>query len=257
MSDLPHRVDRTIVIRAGRETVFRFFTDSALWAAWWGAGSTIGTKPGERMFIRHPGGVEAAGEIVEVVPPERISFTYGYVSGTPFGVGESLTTITLEAEGDSTRLHLRHAFADAAAREHHVQGWRYQLSLFANLVADSTIGDANTLADAWFAAWAQTDDVARLQAIQAIAADDVSFRDRYSLVQGHSDLSDHIGAAHRFMPGIRLARRGEARHCQGTLLADWTMMGAEGEERGTGTNVFQIGPQRTIESVTGILNKSS
>ena len=38
---LPHSLDRTIVIRARRETVFRYFTDSLRWAKWWGAGSMI------------------------------------------------------------------------------------------------------------------------------------------------------------------------------------------------------------------------
>lgn len=59
MSELPHRLDRTIVIRASRETVFRFFTDAARWAAWWGAGSTVGARPGERVLIRYGYVVEA------------------------------------------------------------------------------------------------------------------------------------------------------------------------------------------------------
>ena len=37
---LAHRLDRTLVIQARRETVFQFFTDTPQWAAWWGAGST-------------------------------------------------------------------------------------------------------------------------------------------------------------------------------------------------------------------------
>lgn len=50
---LPYRLDRTITIQAPRETVFRYFTESARWAAWWGAGSTIDPRPGGRMYIRH------------------------------------------------------------------------------------------------------------------------------------------------------------------------------------------------------------
>ena len=47
---LPYRLDRTIVIRASRETVFAFFTDSDRWASWWGAGSRIEGRPGGRML---------------------------------------------------------------------------------------------------------------------------------------------------------------------------------------------------------------
>ena len=76
--ELPHRLDRTILIEAPRETVFRYFTDNTRWSAWWGAGSTIDARPGGRVLIRYPNAVEATGEVVEVSPPERIIFTYGY-----------------------------------------------------------------------------------------------------------------------------------------------------------------------------------
>ena len=66
MNDLPFRLERTVTIRAKRETVFRYFTDSARWAAWWGEGSTIDARPGGALYIRHPGGTESRGEIVEL-----------------------------------------------------------------------------------------------------------------------------------------------------------------------------------------------
>src|SRR5262249_50376927 len=77
MSERPFCLERTVVIGARPATVFRFFTDSERWASWWGAGSTIEARPGGRLFIRHPNGVESAGEVLEVAPPERIVFTYG------------------------------------------------------------------------------------------------------------------------------------------------------------------------------------
>ena len=88
MPTLAHRLDRTIVINAPREAVFRYFTDSARWATWWGAGSTIDSRPGGRIYIRYPEGTEVAGEVIEVRPPERIVFTYGYVSGSPIPAGK-------------------------------------------------------------------------------------------------------------------------------------------------------------------------
>jgi uncharacterized protein YndB with AHSA1/START domain len=252
MIDLPHRLDRTILIHASRETVFRYFTDSALWASWWGAGSTIGTRVGDRVSIRLSNGIEVLGDLVEIVAPERIAFTYGFASGTPIGVGESLATITLEAVGEDTRVNLRHDFADPVARDHHIQGWRHQLSVFANTVADATVGDAAALVDAWFEAWAEADAAARMRALAAITAVDVRFNDRHSLVEGREELSAQIGAYHHFMPGVRLQRRGDARHCLGTVLADWTFAGADGQERGAGTNVFHVGEGRVIQSVTGV-----
>ena len=63
MGPLIHRLERSIVIQARPETVFRFFTDSERWAKWWGAGSTIDARPGGKVLILHPGGVETLGEV--------------------------------------------------------------------------------------------------------------------------------------------------------------------------------------------------
>ena len=109
---LAHRLDRTLVIQARRETVFQFFTDTPQWAAWWGAGSTIDPRPGGRMLIRHPNGVEVAGQVLEVQPPERIVFTYGYAGGKPIPADGSRVTIRLDRHPKGTLLQLTHEFAD-------------------------------------------------------------------------------------------------------------------------------------------------
>ena len=66
---LPHRLDRSVLIQASPETVFRFFEDSDRFARWWGAGSTIDPRPGGKVYIRHPNGIETVGEVVEIAPP--------------------------------------------------------------------------------------------------------------------------------------------------------------------------------------------
>ena len=43
----------------------------------------------------------------------------------------------LDSHPAGTLVQLTHEFADAAVRDHHVQGWRFQLSLFANAMAGS------------------------------------------------------------------------------------------------------------------------
>ncbi len=252
MTVLAHQLERTILIEAPQSAVFRYFTDSERWAAWWGAGSTIDARPGGRVYVRHPGGVEATGEVVEIDAPSRIIFTYGFASGTPVPPGGSRVTIRLESASRGTRLHLLHEFTETAARDEHVQGWRYQLSVFANIVANELYGDGGTIADAWFAAWNTRDHTARVNALAAIAAPAVRMRDRFSCVDGIDELAVHIGAAHRFMPGLRLQREGTTRHCQGTVLADWTAQGTDGQPRGRGTNVFVLGPDGKLESVTGL-----
>jgi uncharacterized protein YndB with AHSA1/START domain len=248
---LAHRLDRTLVIHARRDTVFQFFIDTPRWASWWGAGSTIDARPGGKMVIRHANGVEASGEVVEVRPPHRIVFTYGYENLKPSPPGSSRVTIRLDSHPQGTLLQLTHEFADESARDEHVQGWRFQLSLFANLIAESVNAGAESIVDRWFATWSEADAGTRESSLAAITAPAVRFEDKFSCVQGTDDLNAHLTAARRFMPGMRLERRGDVRHCQWHLLADWVALNAEGQERGRGTNLFVLDAEGRIASVTG------
>ena len=254
MPEMPHHLDRTVVIRAKPDTVFQFFTDSERWAKWWGTGSTIEAKPGGKVFIRHPNGIEVLGEVLEVRHRERIVFTYGYGSGKPIPPGSSRVTIQLEPDESGTLLRLRHEFAEAGPRDQHVQGWRFQLSLFSNAVADEAYANAADTVDAWFGAWANTEDGSRAEAFAKIAAAGVSFRDRFSVLDGLEELTTHAGAAQRFMPGVGLKRKGPVRQCQGSVLADWIATGSDGKERMSGSSVFVLKPDGKIDAVTSFTN---
>jgi uncharacterized protein YndB with AHSA1/START domain len=256
MLALPLELHRTILIQAPRDLVFSYFTDSERWARWWGAGSTIDPRRGGAVQIVHPGGVRVAGEILEIDPPTRLVFTYGYTSGTPIPAGASVVTLQLADDRDGTRLDLSHAFAEehAQVRDEMVQGWRFQLSLFANLVANDLHATAAAAVDSWFAAWSEPDTAKREVLLNRVATEEIRFRDRYSLIDGLSDLRPHLAAVHKFMPGLRLEREGDVRHCQGTVLADWIVRATDGTERGRGTNVFAFGHHGRIESVTGFWN---
>ena len=255
MTAFPHRLDRTIVIHARPATVFEFFTRAEDWAAWWGAGSRIDARPGGEMLIRHANGVEVTGEVIDVAPPTHITFTYGYASGQPIPPGGSLVTIRLDGHPSGTLLQLTHEFADAAMRDEHVQGWRFQLSVFANVIANTLNAAAAGTVDGWFAAWSDPNADTRERALGAIAAAGITFHDRFSCIAGDADVRAHLAAVHRFMPGLRLERRGEVRHCQWRVLADWTAIAADGQERGRGTNVFVLDADGRIADVTGFWNQ--
>jgi uncharacterized protein YndB with AHSA1/START domain len=257
MQELPYHLERTVVIKARPETVFHFFTDSARWASWWGAGSTIDATPGGKVYIRHPNGVETLGEVLEVHPAGQITFTYGYASGNPIPPGSSRVTIRLDPHPDGTRLHLLHEFAAAGPRDAHVQGWRFQLSLFSNAVANELYAGVADTVDSWFSAWMIADEKVRETTIKEIVSPQIRFCDRFSLLEGLADLTTHIGAAQRFMPGIGLQRKGDVRHCQGIVLADWIATDIEGKERMSGTNVFVFDSDTRIASVTGFTNPPS
>ena len=191
MIALPRRLDRTVVVRARPATVFEFFSNAGDWASWWGAGSSIDARPGGRVLIRYPNGIEVAGEVVEIQPPEHIVFTYGYVSGSPIPVGGSRVTIRLAPHPSGTLVRLTHEFADEQVRDQHVQGWRFQLSLFANAVANKHHTAAAATIDRWFHAWSDANADTRERTLGEIVTRDIAFRTGSALV-GSDDIKAHL-----------------------------------------------------------------
>src|SRR5262249_31637658 len=97
------------VDRADRRAGLRHLPRAAPFAAWWGAGSEIDARPGGVMRIRYPNGVLASGEVLEVVPHERVVFTYGYEDASrPLRPGGSRVTVTLDERPEGTLVRLRH-----------------------------------------------------------------------------------------------------------------------------------------------------
>jgi uncharacterized protein YndB with AHSA1/START domain len=245
-----------VVIRASRATVFRYFTDSERFARWWGEGSTIEARPGGAVRIVHPGGTTASGEVLELEPGLRIVFSYGYDDPSkPIPPGGSRVTIVLADHGRGTRLELLHELEDAGARDEHVQGWRFQLAVFARVVAAEAHAGAADRVDSLLAAWGEADPGRRRQLLDHSVAEDVEFRDAFSCTRGRDDLEAHVAAAAVHMPGVRLRRLGELRQCQGVALAEWEASAADGASRGTGRSVYELAPDGRIASATGFWDR--
>ncbi len=252
LGKLEFSIERELVVRAPRASVFRYFTDSERWAKWWGAGSTIDGRPGGALRIVYPGGTAAVGEVLEIRPPERIVFSYGYEgAGKPIAPGGSRVTIRFSDHPDGTQLSFLHELADAATRDQHVQGWRYQLAVFATVVANEVHAGVAALADRWFAAWNEPDAAARRSAFAELVTGAVEFRDAYSCTRGLDDLDAHVTGARVHMPGIRLARAGEPRQCQGTALVDWVATLPDGKTLARGTNALELAPDGRFSRVIG------
>ena len=153
---------------------------------------------------------------------------------------------------DGTLLVLRHDVADANVRDQHVPGWRFQLALFANVVADEHHAAAAAVADQWHAAWAETDGGKRERLLAACTSDEVTMQDRYCCLRGRADLLDHIAMSQQFMPGVVVKRTGDVRHCQGTAPVEWAATDAAGAARGKGFNVVRFASDGRIAGVVGL-----
>ncbi len=251
-SESSSTIERTVVIHARRSTVFRYFTDSERFAAWWGKGSTIDPKPGGAVNIVYPGGVTAGGSILEITQGERIVFSYGYDDPKkPIARGASRVSIAFSDHPSGTLLSFSHEISDEATRDEHVPGWRFQLSLFANVAAREEFSGIDAIVDRYFAAWAESDAKAREDLLGEAVAENVSFHDAFACVAGRAELALHIEASRRHMGNLTLERDGAVRQCQGTALVDWIAAAADGTVKGRGTNVFTLWPDGKIAGVVG------
>jgi uncharacterized protein YndB with AHSA1/START domain len=119
----------TRLIAASPATVFSFFTDGERWTSWQGVDGEIDARPGGVLQIRMPGGQVASGRFVEVIPEQRLVFTWGWEGEAP-PVPPGSTTVVIELEPDEagTLLRLTHsALAPPPVVEHHREGWERYL----------------------------------------------------------------------------------------------------------------------------------
>ncbi len=250
---LESTVERTILILASRDTVFRYFTDSERFAAWWGAGSTIEGRVGGAMRIRYPNGETASGEVLEIVPGEFIAFSYGYdTPGKPIPPGGSRVTVALQSRRGGTLVTLRHEVSDTRTRDAHVAGWRHQMAVFSTVVAAEQHAGLAGVLDRWFAAWNARTPEDLSAALGASVTDDVEFRDAFGALFSREELAAHLALVPIYMPGLTMKRAGEPRQCQGWGLVDWVAEGPDGSPKARGTNVFTLAPDGRLARVTGL-----
>jgi uncharacterized protein YndB with AHSA1/START domain len=246
-------VVRRIEIAARRETVFRYFIDSARFAAWWGDGSSVDPRPGGRVVIRYPNDERASGVFREIVPPARVVFTFGGEGpSSPVPPGGSTVTVTLEESRAGTLLTLRHAdFPNLEAARPFEQGWRYQLSVFSRVVLAERNAGAAAALDRWFTAWNEDDRGRRRALLAETASPDVAFWDEHGALSGYDDLDAQIAATKTYMPGLRVERAGDPAFAHHHALVHWEVRDAAGAVTGKGVNAVTFGPDGRIVRVVG------
>jgi uncharacterized protein YndB with AHSA1/START domain len=131
---------REIMIDAKPETIWPFLTQSDKHVLWNGTVAEIDARPGGVHRVLVGGKHQAAGEYLEVVPQERLVFSFGWdQEGHPIPPGSTTIEITLHPEGDKTRVRLVHRGLPEDAVSDHSHGWEHYL---ARLAIAATGGDA-------------------------------------------------------------------------------------------------------------------
>jgi uncharacterized protein YndB with AHSA1/START domain len=125
-----------LLIDAPPEIVFPYFTDPARMVDWMGVAALLDPRPGGTFRVEANGRDVVLGEYVEIEPPNRVIFTWGFDRADPVApAGSTRVEVTLEPEGDGTRLTLLHHGLPERVRDAHAEGWAHYLARLAPAAA--------------------------------------------------------------------------------------------------------------------------
>jgi uncharacterized protein YndB with AHSA1/START domain len=136
----------TRVLDAPREVVFLAWVDPVQIARWIGPRSIkaeidkMEARPGGayRIIMHGPTGetYTVTGTYRELVPPERLVFSWAWEDDAGRPRHETVVAITLRAVGDKTEMTLRHDwFESKEARDNHDHGWTGSFDKLAEALA--------------------------------------------------------------------------------------------------------------------------
>ena len=129
-------LERELAIAASPETVWAFLTDPEKAQIWWGTYGRFDLRAGGAYEMAVTPGSIAQGTFVEIDPPNRLVFTWGWESGGAgpdlVPVGSSTVEIDLRATEEGTLVRLVHrGLPGAAMVESHAMGWDHYLGRLA------------------------------------------------------------------------------------------------------------------------------
>jgi uncharacterized protein YndB with AHSA1/START domain len=123
---------REVVIKAAPETIWPFLVDPDQHVQWMGTAAEVDARPGGAYRVLVGGEHQSAGEFLEVVPHEKVVFTFGWDQPDhPVPPGSTTIEITLHPEGDKTLVRLTHRGLPADAVDDHGHGWAHYLDRLA------------------------------------------------------------------------------------------------------------------------------
>lgn len=123
-SSVGEQVAVEVLVEASPETIFPFFTDAEKMTRWKGTSAVLDARPGGEYRCQVTPRSLAVGEFVEVDPPKRVVFTFGWEEddkGAPPGSGT--IEVTLEPQGSATLVRLVHSGLRDDLRDQHAEGW--------------------------------------------------------------------------------------------------------------------------------------
>lgn len=115
-------------VAAPPETVYSYLTESTKWSRWQGTEATIEARPGGIFLIKMPNGATARGEFVELIPDEKVVFTWGWVDHPGVPPGSSTVEIEITVVDNGSLVTLTHRDLPDDEVEIHTKGWSHYLN---------------------------------------------------------------------------------------------------------------------------------
>ena len=117
-----------VLVKASPETIFDFFTDPEKMTRWKGTRAELDPRPGGIYSVDVTPQAHARGQYVEIDPPRRVVFTWGWDGDESVPPGSSTVEITLEPQGEATLVKLVHSDLPEGKRDLHREGWEHFVS---------------------------------------------------------------------------------------------------------------------------------
>lgn len=134
-------VELSVRLEAPPEEVFPYFIDPIQYVRWQGTKAELDPRPGGVYRVWMDADTVARGEFLEVEPPQRVVFTWGWEGNDHLPPGSSRVELTLTADGDATILLLRHdGLPDGEAAAMHEEGWIFFTGRLATVIRGGNAG---------------------------------------------------------------------------------------------------------------------
>ncbi len=125
--DAERTVVRELHVDARPETVFGFLVDADRMTRWKGRKATLDPRVGGIYRVEINDQAVARGEYVEIDPPRRVVFTWGWERHPVVPPGSSTVEVDLAPDGEGTLLRLTHRGLPDAEVDQHADGWDHFL----------------------------------------------------------------------------------------------------------------------------------
>ena len=125
-----------ITIDAEPASVYAHFTEAEGLLRWMAAEATVEPVPGGRLSWTHENGAVMIGRFVDLDPPNRLVFRYGWQDDR-MGIPPESTTVEVRfvAAGDGTEVTVVHRDLPEDQADAHRHGWVHFLTALADCLS--------------------------------------------------------------------------------------------------------------------------